>query len=231
MNGKRNHSASKVQTISESMWLEETFGDIYPPTMLKAGTLRAACPGLHPAGTSTSPQVETPQPLWTACSRTSPHSRWKDILFSLNGISSISLRAHCLLSIHWSPLIRVRFHLLNTLCASEVPAEAFHCCSLFPSPDLTLSGFWLSQLHPCMLRECLYVPLPPLDPAFTSRMFLFYAFFFSRSILLIHTGLPSPLPASLVGRTDYSGARRRRALKIKADNSRKELGVQSKLHI
>lgn len=160
------------------MWLEETLGDIYPPTLLKAGTLRAACPGLHPAGTRTSPQVETPQPLWTACSRTSPHSRWKDILFSLNGISSISLRAHCLLSIHWSPLVRVRFHLLNTLCASEVPAEAFHCCSLFPSPDLTLSGFWLSQLHPCMLRECLYVPLPPLDPVFTSRMFLFYAFFF-----------------------------------------------------
>lgn len=167
------------------MWLEETFGDIYPPTLLKAGTLRAACPGLHPAGTRTSPQVETLQPLWT----------------------------------------------VSTLCASEVPAEAFHCCSLFPSPDLTLSGFWLSQLHPCMLTECLYVPLPPLDPAFTSHMFPFYAFFFSRSILLIHTGLPSPLPASLVGRTDYSGARRRRALKIKADNSRKEQGVRSKLHV
>lgn len=114
------------------MWMEETFGDIYPPTLLKAGTLRAACPGLHPAGTRTSPQVETLQPLWT----------------------------------------------VSTLCASEVPAEAFHCCSLFPSPDLTLSGFWLSQLHPCMLTECLYVPLPPLDPAFTSHMFPFYAFFF-----------------------------------------------------
>lgn len=74
---------------------------------LKAGTARKGCWGLCPIGVWRSPETETPQSLWATFSRLWSLSEWRSFFKCLNGISPISVGAHCPLSAHWALSRRV----------------------------------------------------------------------------------------------------------------------------
>ena len=74
---KRKHSFIE----SQNSWAGRNPKDHLVPTLLsqagpptsRSGT-RSGCPGPHPTWAWTPPGMEHPQPLWSACATTSPHS-------------------------------------------------------------------------------------------------------------------------------------------------------------
>ena len=83
-----------------------------PPT--EAGSPRAGCTGPCPGRSRISPEKETPQPPWAACSSAPSPSEGRSSSSCSDGTSCASVCAHCPLSCHWAPLERVWPHSPDT---------------------------------------------------------------------------------------------------------------------
>ena len=73
-----------------------------PPA--QAGSPGAGCTAPHPGRLWISPEKETPQPLWVACSSALSPSHWRSSSSCSAGTSSASFCTHCPLSCCWTPL-------------------------------------------------------------------------------------------------------------------------------
>ena len=76
----------------------------------EAGSPTAGCTGPCPGGSWISPEKETPQPPWAACSNAPSPSEWRSSSSCSDGTSCASVWARCPLSCRWAPLKRVRPH-------------------------------------------------------------------------------------------------------------------------
>ena len=92
--------------ITEWSGLEGPSGDPPAQPPAQAGSPRAGCTALRPAGVAISPEKETPQPLWAAWARAPSPSEGRSSSSSSAGASSASVCARCPLSCHWAPLKR-----------------------------------------------------------------------------------------------------------------------------
>ena len=102
------------------------------PTPAKAGTPTTGCTGPCPGGFWISPEKETPQPPWAACSRAPSPSKWRSSSSCSDRTSYASVCAHCPLSSHWAPLKRVWPHPLKPslkilISISKVPSQPAPC--------------------------------------------------------------------------------------------------------
>ena len=79
-----------------------------PPT--EAGSPRAGCTGPCPGGSWISPEKETPQPPWAACSSAPSPSEGRSCSSCSDRTSCASFCAHCPLSCCWALLKRVWPH-------------------------------------------------------------------------------------------------------------------------
>jgi len=78
-----------------------------PPA--EGGSPRAGCTAPRPGGAGISPEKETPQPPWAACSRALSPSEGNSSSCSV-GTAQASVCARCPLSCRWAPLERVWPH-------------------------------------------------------------------------------------------------------------------------
>ena len=83
-----------------------------PPA--EAGSPRTGCTGPPPGGSWISPEKETPQPPWAACSRAPSPSEGRSCSSWTWGSCSASVCAHCPLSCRCAPLKSVWPHPLAT---------------------------------------------------------------------------------------------------------------------
>ena len=97
--------------IRECQGLEGTSVGHPPQPPAQAGSPRAGCTGPCPGGSGISPEKETPQPPWAACSRAPSPSEGRSSSSCSAGTSCASVCAHCPLSCHWAPLKRAWPHL------------------------------------------------------------------------------------------------------------------------
>ena len=90
-----------------------------PPA--EAGSPTAGYTGPCPGGSWISPEKETPQPPWAACSSAPSPSEGRSSSSCLDGTFYASICAHCPLSCRWAPLKRVRCKNLKLCLQGSVP--------------------------------------------------------------------------------------------------------------
>ena len=73
----------------------------------RSGSPTARCTGPCTGRSWISPEKETPQPPWAACSSAPSPSEGRSSSSCSDGTSPVSVCAHCPLSCHWAPLERV----------------------------------------------------------------------------------------------------------------------------
>lgn len=109
-------SFTTFHRITEWLGLEGTSGDcLVQPLPAQTGSGKAGCPGPGPLGFCISPMMQTPWTLHTNSSSVWTPSLGKKKMLCLKGIFSVSVYAHCLLSIRWALARRVWLHLLYLL--------------------------------------------------------------------------------------------------------------------
>ena len=82
-----------------------------PPA--EAGSPTVGCRGPCPGRSWISPEKETPQPPWAACSSAPSPSEGRSSSSRSDGTAYSSVCAHCPLSCHWAPLKRVIVWFMN----------------------------------------------------------------------------------------------------------------------
>ena len=104
---KMNHRITEPQNVrgwKGPLWVTPT----NPPA--EAGSPRAGCTGPRPGGAGISPEKETPQPPWAACSSALSPSGRRSSSSCSDETFSASVCAHCPLSCRWAPLERAWPH-------------------------------------------------------------------------------------------------------------------------
>ena len=75
-----------------------------PPSPLLKQFPTIVCIEKYPDGSWISPEKETPQPLWAACSSALSPLKYRNFFSCFDGTSCVPVCACCLLSCHWAPL-------------------------------------------------------------------------------------------------------------------------------
>ena len=101
---EQNHRTTESQNSrgwKGPLWVTQS----NPPA--QAGSPRAGCTGPWSGGSWISPEKETPQPPWAACSSAPSPSEGRSSSWCSAGTSCAPVCAHCPLSCRWAPLKRV----------------------------------------------------------------------------------------------------------------------------
>ena len=147
--GVKNHRITESQNgrgWKGPLWITQS----NPPA--EVGSPTAGCIGPCPGGSWISPEKETPQPPWAACSSALSPAEWRNYFTCSDGTSCASFCAHCPLSCRWAPLKESGPVLLTPTL------KIFIGISKIPSQSLLLQAKQSQLPQPFLIREMLRSP-------------------------------------------------------------------------